>query len=97
MAFKLKAPVVDPNVPYGKRLLARTVDEVAAETPNRVVCKIAKSSDISKGFHEITAGQVARAVDYMSYWLQEKLQDGNGQNATISYLVSLVDHFRHQC
>ena len=90
MAYKIQAPDVDPKIPYGKRLIVSTVEQMAKEDPNRVVCKIAKSSDISKGFSEITIGQVAKAVDYMSYWLQEKLQNKNGQETIISYMVSIT-------
>jgi hypothetical protein len=93
MDFKLKRPYVDPKVPYGQRLLVRVVEETAKENPSRVVCKAAKSSDISKGFLDITAGQVVKAVDYMSFWLQEKLQNKTGQETTIAFMVSSINCF----
>ena len=86
MDFQLKKQVIDPKIPYGKRLLPHCVDESAKTNPDRIVCKIPKSVDVSQGFVEITIGQVSKAVNHLAYWLEEKLEKKNGQQTPIAYL-----------
>ena len=56
----------------GERLLPPLVDAAAQLTPDRVVGMIPKSPDISKGFWKLTIGELAHAVDYMAYWIEER-------------------------
>jgi acyl-CoA synthetase (AMP-forming)/AMP-acid ligase II len=64
----------DKSIPYGKRLIVQVVDERARTNPERIVGRIAKAADVSKGFTDVTIGDVARATDYMAAWLQERIQ-----------------------
>ena len=63
-----------PEAPIncGERLLAPLVDAAAQLTPDRVVGMIPKSPDISKGFWKLTIDELAHAVDYMAYWIEER-------------------------
>ncbi|TVY13347.1 Non-canonical non-ribosomal peptide synthetase FUB8 [Lachnellula arida] len=73
------------NAQYGQRILPKHVDELAAATPNRVLGMIARSSDISKGFIELSTTQLANAVNYTSWWIEDQI--GKSSNfETIAYL-----------
>jgi len=73
------------NDQYGQRILPKLVDELAAATPNRVLGMIARSSDISKGFIELSTTQLANAVNYTSWWIEDNI--GKSSNfETIAYL-----------
>ncbi|CZR57114.1 related to NRPS-like enzyme [Phialocephala subalpina] len=61
------------EVRYGQRLVPQIIDESASHNPTRLVGLIAKSADVSKGFNKVTIGDVARAIDFMAFWLDEKL------------------------
>ncbi|TVY28697.1 Non-canonical non-ribosomal peptide synthetase [Lachnellula hyalina] len=73
------------NDQYGQRILPKLVDELAAATPNRVLGMIARSSDVSKGFIELSTTQLANAVNYTSWWIEDHI--GKSSNfETIAYL-----------
>ena len=73
------------DIPYGKRLLPQVVDEAAEQEPSRVVGMIAKSTDISKGFREISIGELATAVNHVAHWIEEKIGKSNAFE-TIAYI-----------
>lgn len=75
---------------YGHRLLPQIVDFRAKAEPNRLMAAIAKSTDLSKGFREINYREMANAVNYMSWWLEEKF-GGKGNFEVIAYL-GIHDH-----
>lgn len=80
------------KVPYGQRLLPQVVDEAAVTSPNRVIGMIAKTPNISEGFNELTTSQLANAVNYMSWWFEEKI--GKSKNfEAVAYLG--VTDFRY--
>jgi hypothetical protein len=56
-------------VNYGERLLPQVVDQVATDTPDRLVGMVAKSSDISQSFHKITMSGLSRAVNFTAHWI----------------------------
>ncbi|OJD38957.1 acetyl-synthetase-like protein [Diplodia corticola] len=63
-----------PAIPYGRRLIAATLDELARTSPNRTYASIPKSdTDITLGFRDITYAELAAAVDHTAYWLDEHL------------------------
>ena len=56
---------------YGRRLMPHVLDAEAHTNPHRTFAAILKSSEISDGFVDITYGQMAHAVNFMAYRLQE--------------------------
>ncbi|KAF1956304.1 acetyl-CoA synthetase-like protein [Byssothecium circinans] len=58
---------------YGNRTLPQTLDDYAANTPNRLYAAIPKSRDLADGFIDITCRDMARCVNFMSHWITEKL------------------------
>lgn len=57
---------------YGRRLLPRVLDELARTTPRKLFGAIPKSADIAQGFNDITVSDVARCVDFMATWVEER-------------------------
>ncbi|APA08871.1 hypothetical protein sscle_04g036410 [Sclerotinia sclerotiorum 1980 UF-70] len=74
------------DVPYGCRLLPQLVDEKAESHPTQLMGMIAKSSDLSHGFFEFTYKDIANAVNFMSWWLLEKLGPPSEDKNTIAYI-----------
>ncbi|KAI0416363.1 hypothetical protein F5X98DRAFT_388112 [Xylaria grammica] len=58
---------------YGKRLMPVVLDELAKADPNRLYAAIPKSADVQDGFRDITAADVARCVNFMALWIEQKL------------------------
>lgn len=80
----------EPLEDYGQRLLPQIVDARAKKEPNKLAAAIANSPDISKGFREISYLELANAVNYLSWWLEEKF-GGKGNFEKIAYL-GIQDH-----
>jgi acyl-CoA synthetase (AMP-forming)/AMP-acid ligase II len=71
---------------YGTRLLPTLIDEIAKSTPKRVYASIPKDdTDISQGFKNITYADFARAIDSLSWWLDETLGKADGTFPTFAY------------
>jgi acyl-coenzyme A synthetase/AMP-(fatty) acid ligase len=71
---------------YGTRLLPTLIDEIAVSTPTRVYASIPKDdTDLSQGFKSITYADLARAVDSLSWWLDETLGKADGTFPTFAY------------
>ncbi|KAF4900571.1 Non-canonical non-ribosomal peptide synthetase FUB8 [Colletotrichum viniferum] len=69
----------------GKRLIPQILDDLAVSEPDRLVFSIAKSSDISQGFHDVFARQFAQAVDKTAWWLHKQV--GNtGEVQPVGYI-----------
>jgi hypothetical protein len=58
---------------YGKRLIAHTVDDLAAREPDRVWATIPLGPEISDGFRDITVKQLASAVNSVAWWIESKI------------------------
>jgi acyl-CoA synthetase (AMP-forming)/AMP-acid ligase II len=59
---------------YGRRLIPHIIDERAHDTPERAVYSIpVDSADLSKGFKDISAFQLANAINRVAWWVQKKL------------------------
>ncbi|KAI9879042.1 MAG: hypothetical protein M1830_009784 [Pleopsidium flavum] len=70
---------------YGARLLPKVVDDLAQSNPKRIYASIPYSSDLSQGFRDVTMLEVAQAVDYFAWWLDEHI--GRSTNfETLSYM-----------
>ncbi|EER29953.1 putative NRPS-like protein biosynthetic cluster [Coccidioides posadasii str. Silveira] len=78
---------------YGRRLAITIVDERARDDPERVSYSLSLSSDISKGFRDITAKDFANAVNRTAWWLESKLGKGSSF-PTVGYIGPLND-FRY--
>lgn len=62
-----------PGVRYGQRLVPQVIDERARSHPDHLFARIAKSTDISQGFHELTISQLANAINWTAYWLEGQI------------------------
>ncbi|KAI9808850.1 MAG: putative NRPS-like protein biosynthetic cluster [Pycnora praestabilis] len=71
----------------GERLLVRTVDSHAKEDPQRIWASIPHLSDLSQGFRDITFGELAQAVDYVAWYIEQNIGHSK-ENAfeTITYM-----------
>jgi hypothetical protein len=59
---------------YGKRLIPHIVDEQAHDTPNRAVYSVpVDSTNLSKGFKDVSAFQLANAINRVAWWVQSEL------------------------
>lgn len=55
---------------YGRRLLPCLLDDEAKTNPHKVFATLARSNDLSHGFHDVCFRQVANAVNHVAYMLQ---------------------------
>ena len=70
---------------YGRRLLVTVVDERAKESPDRIWASIARSN-ANDGFRDVTIGELSRAVNFVSWWLEERIGRSKDTIETISYI-----------
>lgn len=71
---------------YGTRLLPSLIDEIATTTPNRVYASVPRDdADMSKGFKDVTYAEFSRAIDALSWWLDETLGKADGTFPTFAY------------
>lgn len=59
--------------PIGERLLPQTVDAYAKFDPRRVWASIARSSDLSQGFRDVTVQQLAQAVNNLAWYIDDRI------------------------
>ena len=58
---------------YGERLVVQVVDELASKTPDRIWATITRSQyDVDEGFRDITARQLADAVNCASWFIHNQ-------------------------
>lgn len=60
---------VEKKQDYGRRLLPQIVDDVASESPERIVYSIVNNPDSAHDIKHITASAFAKAVDKTAWWL----------------------------
>jgi len=70
---------------YGRRLLPVLLDGLARTAPSRIFASIPTSQSYSTGLKDISMASIARAVDRISWWLDEQLGSAVGF-PTIAYL-----------
>jgi len=70
---------------FGSRLLPQIADSFAQSKPETLWGSIARSSDFSKGFQDITFKQLAHAVNYTAWFIDGKLGRSNDFEA-IAYM-----------
>lgn len=78
---------MEAEVRYGQRLVPQIIDESASHDPTRLIGMMATSADISKGFTKVTIGDVARAINFMAFWLDENLAR-HSEFETVAFLAS---------
>jgi hypothetical protein len=76
---------------YGERLIPHILDDLAATDPNRVIFSVAKSSDISQGLQEISALNMAKAVNKTAWWLHNQVGKGSSPK-TVGYIGPRKSH-----
>ncbi len=60
-------------MPFPDSNFATKLDAIARETPERVYAKLILGHDRFEGIRAVTFGQLHRAVNRMSFWLDEVL------------------------
>ncbi|KUM60291.1 hypothetical protein ACN42_g6826 [Penicillium freii] len=72
---------------HQKRLLARTVDDRAETNPNQRFAVIPQGSEISNGFQIISIKDIARAVNFMCWWIESIIGPAQSPE-TLAYMGS---------
>lgn len=70
---------------YGRRLVVTIVDEMARDEPDRIVYSLPLTSNVADGFHDITALELANAVNRTAWWLESKVGKGSSF-PTVGYI-----------
>ena len=70
---------------YGQRLIPHLIDDIAHNDPSRTFCSLAKSSDISDGFKDVSYGAFANAINCLAWWIEENLGK-TSTFETVSYI-----------
>lgn len=68
---------VEDRQDYGRRLLPHIVDEVASESPNRIVYSIVDNPDDAHDIKHIAASAFAKAIDKTAWWLNSLVEPHN--------------------
>ena len=64
---------IEDKQDYGRRLLPHIVDDVASQSPDRIVYSIVNNPDDALSIKHITASTFAKAVDKTAWWLRSLL------------------------
>jgi hypothetical protein len=72
---------------HRKRLLATTVDDRAESNPNQRFAVIPQGSEISNGFQELSIKDLARAVNFMCWWIEGTIGPAQSPE-TLAYMGS---------
>ncbi|KJR90042.1 nonribosomal peptide synthetase [Sporothrix schenckii 1099-18] len=64
-----------PHPEAGRRLLPHIADQVAADTPDRVLYEYPSSADLTRPWTTVTARQFANAVDRAAHWIRDNVHD----------------------
>lgn len=78
---------LEPEV--GKRTLPQVLDWRAQHEPNSRFCGIPlHRDDHCKGWRDVSFEELARAVDYLAWWIEEKIGRGVAGVSTLAYLAA---------
>lgn len=62
------------DIPYGKRLIVQTADELARSQPERIYATVSRSAtDLADGFRDVTIREFVNAVNFMAWWIEERI------------------------
>ncbi|MCJ1421898.1 hypothetical protein MMC32_008265 [Xylographa parallela] len=67
----------DNNIIYGERLLPQVLDQYARTDPQRVYGSYAISSDLTRGFRDVTMNEMANAVDFFAWWIKDTVGESD--------------------
>ncbi|RMJ02432.1 hypothetical protein CDV36_015299 [Fusarium kuroshium] len=70
---------------YGNRLIPQILDDLASTEPGRVLYSVAKSSDPSQGFRNVSTRAFTKAVDKTAWLLRRELGD-NPEIRAVGYI-----------
>jgi hypothetical protein len=70
----------------GQRLLHVTIDNIAAETPDRIWASIPKSINLSDGYRDVSFATFANAINRLSWFLKSNLGPDLGSFRTVAYI-----------
>ena len=59
--------------PYGSRLLPQVVDQLSRSDPTRVYATFPLSSDLSRGFRDVTMLEIAQSINKLAWWIEMNL------------------------
>jgi hypothetical protein len=68
-----------------KRLLATTVDDRAATSPNERFAVIPQGTEISHGFRDVSMKDIAQAVNSMCWWIESTIGPAQSPE-TLAYM-----------
>ncbi|KAI9739037.1 MAG: putative NRPS-like protein biosynthetic cluster [Cirrosporium novae-zelandiae] len=66
------ATLLDETTP-GRRLFPHIIDKIARDEPLKIYATIPKQNDISKGWQDVTYGNLASSINWMAWWLEGHL------------------------
>lgn len=75
--------------PYGRRLVPQVLDELAKIDPHRVYAAIPKTAEVKDGYQDVTVADLARAVNFMARWIEDKF--GKSTNFETIRFIGLSD------
>ncbi|GMG10789.1 unnamed protein product [Aspergillus oryzae] len=69
-----------PQTPVnaGQRLLTNVVDEIAQSNPQKRLGVIPSALEASEGFRDVSFGDLAHAVNALSWWIEKQI--GKAEN-----------------
>jgi hypothetical protein len=70
----------------GQRLLHVTIDQIAAETPDRAWASIPKSNNLSDGYRDVSFAEFANAINRLSWFLESHLGPDRPKFKTLVYM-----------
>lgn len=91
MGSVINTATLNHDVRYGQRLLPQVVDNVARDTPDRLVGMISKSTDISQSFDKVTVSGFSHAINFAAHWIDGHLGRGLSKQ---TYAYAGVADFR---
>lgn len=77
----------DSALSRANRLLPHILEEEALHDPQRIVAIVAKTSDISKGFNQLTTRQLLKAVDFTAHWIDSHICN-DSSTETLAFIGS---------
>ncbi|KAI0169257.1 hypothetical protein GGR52DRAFT_581433 [Hypoxylon sp. FL1284] len=70
----------------GRRLLPLVLDEMAISNPGRLYAAIPKTQDVTQGFRDITVSDLARCVNFMAQWIDDRFGHPIHPFETLTYI-----------
>lgn len=66
-------------------LLTQLLDEQAQERPEQIYCIHPVSQDSDQGWHHITTSDMAKGVDRLAWWIEQKFP-AKGEQQVLAYI-----------